>query len=170
MKNPISLLLLIVLVFSGCGKKKDSKKIEKEPNLASRKTEGLKGRLDEYVFDDSSNVGTFSFVEEDQNVSKPKKKDSYLSEEDLAENLIREQVEDEALAFSDYQDGEEDFERVSFPFNKEELTIYEQRYADFYNSNNRKYGYNERIAVDTNLGRKYSSSKRRVFRGQYSRF
>lgn len=41
------------------------------------------------------------------------------------------------------------------------LTNLEQKYTDFYKSNNKSYGYNERIAVDTNLGRKYSKEMRK---------
>ena len=111
MKSSVGIFLLMITFFSGCGKKKKVKNQAEPQKLTMKSGSNVKGQLDEYVFDDSSKVGNFSFIDEDKKASN----DTYVDDEKA--------LNDENLALAEYKNEENDlnFERVNFLFNSDKL-------------------------------------------------
>ncbi len=113
MKRYIYVLMLVSVVFSGCGKKKVA--IGKKNSAMVNNLSRSKGNIDEYVFDDGSKVEDFAFAEEDK-----KGKSAYNSDAAISDDLLKDEVD--SLVFND----EDEFEKVNFQFDSDRLTSGQQ--------------------------------------------
>ena len=119
MKKYLGVLLLLSM-FSGCGKKKE-KTVKNDLAYLNRGISGGNKQIDEYVFEENSNIDNFSFVEEDS--QSKSRKNAYKSDEEINRELLREDLEGEELAFSNYDDDLNDlnFSKIQFEFDKDRL-------------------------------------------------
>ena len=123
MKNLSKILMVTLLVFAvGCGK---NKKKAVKSQASTRAELSSVGHMDEYVFDDNTgDVKEFDFV----NSGKKSKRAVKGSESDIADQLLKEDLEQE-LAFTEYKDDDSDdyeFTRINFELNDNKIKGHQQ--------------------------------------------